>query len=331
LSLSTTKRRLAGLASASAVIATMAVATAPAAAMAVSPTILVNGEQLTAKIVNPTAPVTGTIDATGYDIAVYYGPGHTGTVKADISGATYYAVVADRATVNVTGSKLHDIGDSPLDGMQRGRPVFYYDGARGTVSGSEIYNFQKNGVTISGLGTDGQTPSTVATSVTVMNNVITGEGHIDFIAQNGVVVRNGANAVVRGNIIRGFYYTPTTDTAAGLLNYSAGTIAVAGNTFSGNEINIDGPVKTIRDVQGTATVTTSPHRLRIVLSSEAQPANTVIGNWLHWTVKIDGRGVINMSQPFGKSYTYNRYFTSGSHRVLIYRNGVLIKNVVVRA
>ena len=56
-----------------------------------------DGTTLTAKIINPTAPVTGPIDATGYDIAVYFGPGHSGTVTADISGAKYYGVVADGA------------------------------------------------------------------------------------------------------------------------------------------------------------------------------------------------------------------------------------------
>ena len=55
----------------------------------------------------------------GYDIAVYYGPGHSGTVTADISGAKYYGVVADGAKVNVTGSKVHDIGDQPVDSPTR--------------------------------------------------------------------------------------------------------------------------------------------------------------------------------------------------------------------
>ncbi len=48
----------------------------------------------------------------GYDIAVYFRPGHSGSVtNADISGAKYYGVVVDGANVNVTGSKVHDIGD----------------------------------------------------------------------------------------------------------------------------------------------------------------------------------------------------------------------------
>ncbi len=70
--------------------------------------------------------VTGTLDATGCDIGVYYGPGTTGSVTtADISGALYYGVVANAAAVNVTNSSIHDIGDTPLNGVQRGVGVFY--------------------------------------------------------------------------------------------------------------------------------------------------------------------------------------------------------------
>ena len=111
------KRRVASLASASALVATMAVTAAPAATLAAESGLTGftdrDGTTLTAKIIDPVAPVTGTITADGYDIGVYYSPGHSGTVTADISGAKYYGVVADGAKVNVTGSKVHDIGDQP--------------------------------------------------------------------------------------------------------------------------------------------------------------------------------------------------------------------------
>src|SRR5262245_36800505 len=126
------KRRLASLATASALVATLAVAAAPGAAFAADGQTEFmdrDGNVLTAKIIDPAAPVTAPVDATGYDIGVYFSPGHTGTVTADISGAKYYGVVADGAKVNVTGSKVHHIGDqpvspsNPLFGMQRGRAI----------------------------------------------------------------------------------------------------------------------------------------------------------------------------------------------------------------
>ena len=64
-----------------------------------------DGLNLTAAQINP-ATVTGTVNATGCNIGVYYGPGSTGTVTgANISGANYYGVVADGAQVNISGAR----------------------------------------------------------------------------------------------------------------------------------------------------------------------------------------------------------------------------------
>ena len=150
--------------------------------------------------------VTGDLDATGCDIGVY---NPTSVSGADIHGARYYGVVVDGVTnVNVTNSKVHHIGDSPFNGMQRGRAITYINGASGTISGNQVYDFQKNGIEVISLTADGSAPSSVKTSATVKKNVVTGEGHIDYIAQNGIVIRDGANATVKNNTVSGFYYTP---------------------------------------------------------------------------------------------------------------------------
>ena len=85
-----TKRRLASLASASALVATMAVASMPAATLAATtctPTGFIRDSiNLTAARIGGT--VTGTLDATGCDIGVYIDAAHPGSVtNADISGA----------------------------------------------------------------------------------------------------------------------------------------------------------------------------------------------------------------------------------------------------
>ena len=332
MSTSTTKRRLASLASLSAVIATMVVAAAPTSSLAAGGDVDVRGETLTAKIVNPTGPVTGTINADGFDIAVYFGPGHSGTVDANISGATWYGVVADRASVTVTGSQIHDIGDNPsFSGVQRGRAVLYINGATGTVSDNKVYDFQKNGIEISGQTADGSGLSGVKTSVKVLNNVVTGEGPIDYIAQNGIVIRSGAIATVRGNTVRDFSYTPDGTEATGLLNYEADKVMVSGNTFARTEVPVDGPVMAIRNVRGSYTATTRSHRTRIHFTSEAQPTNTVIGKRLHWVVKVDGRTVVDLRQRFSDHDDYAPYFAAGNHRVQIYKNGDLIRTIFVKA
>ena len=213
-----TKRRLASMASASALIATMAVAAAarcdPGGGRATRP-----GSSQGRRPSPPSTsirrhPSPGTIDATGYDIGVYFGPDHSGTVTADISGAKYYGVVADGANVNVTGSKVHDIGDNPsLDGPRSTAcsaavPSSIINGASGTISGNQVYDFQKNGIRSTAWPPTGIDPASPKTSASVSNNTVTGEGPIDYIAQNGIVISYGANATVKKNTVSGFHYTP---------------------------------------------------------------------------------------------------------------------------
>ena len=171
-------------------------------------------------------PVTGTVDATGCDIGVYNPDSVT---NADISGALWYGVVANGVTVNVTGSKVHDIGDIPFNGVQRGRAIAYINGASGKISGNQVSNFQKNGIEVHALST-----------ATIEKNVIKGRGSIDDIAQNGIVIRDGGSATVKNNTISGFFYTPGTNEATGILLWynEAGTFAASANKFAGNEVNI---------------------------------------------------------------------------------------------
>ena len=100
--------------------------------------------------------------------------------------------------------------------------------ATGTLSGSTITLYQKNGVVVSG---DGAT-------ATVQNTTVTGLGQVDFIAQNGVQFSFGGSGNATGNRISDNYYTPASFTACGLLFYQAGGVKQSSNTFSGNEINL---------------------------------------------------------------------------------------------
>lgn len=198
-----------------------------------------DGLNLTAAEVNPSGTVSGTVDASGCNIGVYYGPGHSGTVSgANISGANYYGVVADGAAVNITDSSIHDIGESPFNGSQHGVGVLYttvhQDGtttltsASGTLSGSTITRYQKNGVVVSGSHAN----------VTVKNNTVTGNGPVNYIAQNGIEIASGASASVTGNTVSGHFYTPATVTACGLLFFQAGGVKQQMNTLLNNQTNL---------------------------------------------------------------------------------------------
>jgi hypothetical protein len=196
-----------------------------------------DGINLTAKQIG--GNVTGDLDATGCNIGVYYGPGTTGTVSgADIHGANYYGVVANAANVDVTNSSIHDIGESPFNGSQHGVAVLYTTidqagnttgpAATGTLSGSTITRYQKNGVVVSGSGA----------AVVVKGNTVTGAGPVDYIAQNGIEIASGATASVTGNTMSGHFYTPGTVTACGLLFFQAGGVKQNSNTMFANQTNL---------------------------------------------------------------------------------------------
>jgi hypothetical protein len=69
-------------------------------------------------------PVTGALDALGCNIGVYYDVTHLGSVSgADISGANYFGVLVNGATVDVANSWVHAIGEMPLNGSQHGNAI----------------------------------------------------------------------------------------------------------------------------------------------------------------------------------------------------------------
>lgn len=67
---------------------------------------------------------------------------------------------------------------------------------------------------------------------------MSGEGHISYVAQNGIQFSYGATGIVTGNKVSDNYYTPKSWTACGLLFFEAAGVKQSSNTFSGNEINI---------------------------------------------------------------------------------------------
>jgi hypothetical protein len=167
--------------------------------------------------------VTATLDATGCNIGVYYDATHTGNVTgANIFGANYFGVVVNgdvgNVTTNVTNSRIHDIGETPFNGTQHGNAIYYRalgtGTASGTISGNDVRKYQKNGITLNG-----------AVSATVSDNVVSAEGPVDYIAQNGIQLGYGAAGSVTGNIVTGNAYSGAN------LASSAGILVVGGPCF----------------------------------------------------------------------------------------------------
>ena len=72
----------------------------------------------------------------------------------------------------------------------------------------------------------------------MLNNVVTGEGEVAYIAQNGIQISFGATALVKDNTVSGNWYTPTSYTACGLLFYQAEGVKQQSNNLFANEKNL---------------------------------------------------------------------------------------------
>ena len=189
---------------------------APASAAPCIPTdYMQDGRPLTAALVNPAA-LSGPVDGTLCDIAVYYNDGAPHTVTdATIENAFYYGILVrnPRTSVSITDSEVRFIGDVVggeflPTGAQHGIGVRFRDGATGAVDSSYIHHYQKGGVVVSNPGT----------SATVTNSRVQGLGPVPFIAQNGVQYSDHSAGLVRGNLIEDHAYTgPANTFSAGLL------------------------------------------------------------------------------------------------------------------
>lgn len=178
----------------------------PVSAVSCTPTgFFRDSINMTAALINP-ANVSGPVNATGCNIGVYYGPGSSGTIRnAEIYGANYFGVVADGdagdITLNVYTSNIHDIGETPHNGTQHGvgiylRGFYATGGVTAWIVGNTITGYQKGGIVANGT----------STQATIRDNTVTGDGHVNFIAMNGIQIGYGASASVMHNTVSGNSY-----------------------------------------------------------------------------------------------------------------------------
>ena len=196
---------------------------------------------LTAAQINPTTTVTGTVDATGCNIGVYFSPGTTGSVSgALVENANYFGVVNNGSSVSVTNSAITNIGESPLNGDQHGVGIYFaFEGnSTGTISGNTVSNYQKGGIVVNGVGS----------SATISGNNVIGQGAVTYIAQNGIEVGYGATASIVGNTVTGNAYSGTNNASScGILVFGGGWlgafpyttgVSVVHNTLTNNDIGV---------------------------------------------------------------------------------------------
>jgi hypothetical protein len=198
-----------------------------------------DGRVLTAALINPAAVTNTIVDATGCDIGIYYRSATAGSVnQSTVAGASYFGIVNSGGVVNVTNSSISNIGDRPFNGTQHGNAIFYttehvqggapVGAASGIISGNSVSLYQKGGIIVRGVGA----------SADILDNEVTGFGPVDFIAQNGIQISNGATGVVRENHVSGHDYTPASFTSCGILLFAAGGVKVQENDYEDNETNM---------------------------------------------------------------------------------------------
>ena len=174
-----------------------------------------DGINMTAALINPASP-SGVLDATGCNIGIYVDhtmPGGTATIQnMDIYGANYFGVLvngdAGAVQANVRNNFIHNIGEVPFNGAQHGvgvyiRAFFPANVVTGEITGNTVFAYQKGGIVVNGPG--GRISK-------VNNNRVTGQGHVTYIAQNGIQVGYGAMpypAQVVGNLVIGNSYIGT--------------------------------------------------------------------------------------------------------------------------
>jgi len=182
-------------------------------------TVLTSRGTLTAAAINnvPNIPNTpGNIDGTGCDIADYVNTS-TSVSGFIVHDANRYGIFVDSllgpVTVSITNTMVHDIGKHTgtaftPDGVQTGIGIIYDSGAsgplaQGSITTSNVYNYQKGGIVINHNS-----------NVTTTDNTVTGLGPVDFIAQNGIEYARDAVGVIRGNTVSNNFYTGKTGVLA---------------------------------------------------------------------------------------------------------------------
>ena len=154
------------------------------------------------------------------------------TIAGPLPSALFCSVFP-RSAVRVDGggsatirrNRITDIRseDPALRGCQSGIPILVgsepeQEIGSALVEENTIEAYQKTGVLVEHAGS----------SAIVRDNRILGDGPNDLIAQNGIEVSSGAEALVAGNWVAGQIYAPT-PLASGLLFIRPGRVIVIGN------------------------------------------------------------------------------------------------------
>ena len=164
------------------------------------------------------------------------GEGTTATPGIDPdTDVRYYGIFAVDSTGTLSNNVIKGIKHGVGSGLQSGVGIRLT--VRGaptpgtsnmTLNANNISDIQKGAIVVTNPygGT--------AVHANVTNNTVAGNGPVAYIAQNGIQISYGSTAVVTGNNVSGYDYSPSTWSAAGILIYQAGATTVSNNNVHDN-------------------------------------------------------------------------------------------------
>jgi hypothetical protein len=277
-----------------------------------------DGMDLTAAQINPSGTVSGNVDATGCNIAIYYGPGSNGRVQsANVHGANYFGIVNNGGNVSIQSSSVSNIGETPFNGTQHGVAIYFAfnSNSKGDIQGNYIWSYQKGGIVVNGP----------LASSNINGNTVIGLGPINFIAQNGIQVGYGARANVQQNLVYGNAYTGTSgDASGGILlvggDYYGGpattNVQVGGNNALANDVGI-----WFSNLDASGNSVTTPTRDSAVNNTLADNAVTNPSYQAGISDQGDEDSIVN-NTICGSGYAANPIDTTGSNNPSVKNNNV---------
>ncbi|HEY0442950.1 MAG TPA: right-handed parallel beta-helix repeat-containing protein [Candidatus Limnocylindrales bacterium] len=143
-------------------------------------------------------------------------------------------ILLDGASGSITGNSAIGIKQGTNSGCQEGTGIEVRNApfAAGgtdlavTISGNTVTDYQKTGIIANG-----------SVAATILDNLVTGAGPVDYIAQNGIQIGFGATGTVKGNTVSRNDYTPASFVACGVLYFDADGVKASANNLFANEKN----------------------------------------------------------------------------------------------
>jgi hypothetical protein len=96
------------------------------------------------------------------------------------------------------------------------------------ILNNKIDHWQKGAIVVDNNGSDGL----------IANNNLIGEGPINYTAQNGIQVGDGATALIRNNDVRNLSYTPATFLSSGILIFDTTNVVVSDNNITACDLGV---------------------------------------------------------------------------------------------